>query len=171
MGFGLDDWIYCSLLYNLSQWQQLTITHNKWLRRIHSFTTGSILVSLYSNLNYDWLHSQAKSQSQSYVTTDGQSVSLSWCQAPIWDLYDQILFLSDSYGLFTWDAPSDERTRLSFTMYNVQCTMYNIYSDCILIWTASCIAYQYPRKRLLLPQRLVGFQEFISTETYLSLIS
>jgi hypothetical protein len=25
-----------------------------------------------------------KLQSQSYVTTDGQSVSLSWCQAPIW---------------------------------------------------------------------------------------
>jgi hypothetical protein len=26
-----------------------------------------------------------KSQSQSYVTTDSQSASLSWCQAPIWD--------------------------------------------------------------------------------------
>jgi hypothetical protein len=25
-------------------------------------------------------------QSQSYVTTDGQSASLSWCQAPIWGL-------------------------------------------------------------------------------------
>jgi hypothetical protein len=24
-------------------------------------------------------------QSQSYITTDGQSASLSWCQAPIWD--------------------------------------------------------------------------------------
>jgi hypothetical protein len=27
-------------------------------------------------------HSQ--SQSQSYITTDGQSANLSWCQAPIW---------------------------------------------------------------------------------------
>jgi hypothetical protein len=28
----------------------------------------------------------SQSQNQSYVTTDGQSASLSWCQAPIWGL-------------------------------------------------------------------------------------
>jgi hypothetical protein len=26
-----------------------------------------------------------QSQRQSYITTDGQSASLSWCQAPVWD--------------------------------------------------------------------------------------
>jgi hypothetical protein len=31
-----------------------------------------------------------QSQSQSYVTTDGQSASLSWCQAPIWGLWPDI---------------------------------------------------------------------------------
>jgi hypothetical protein len=39
-----------------------------------------------------------QSQSQSYVTTDGQSASLSWCQAPIWDLRPDFFFLSDSCG-------------------------------------------------------------------------
>jgi hypothetical protein len=32
--------------------------------------------------------------SQSYITTDGQSVSLSWCQAPIWGPRPISLFLS-----------------------------------------------------------------------------
>jgi hypothetical protein len=39
-----------------------------------------------------------QSQSQSYVTTDGQSASLSWCQAPIWGLLLRSLLLSDSCG-------------------------------------------------------------------------
>jgi hypothetical protein len=29
--------------------------------------------------------SQSQRQSQSYITTDVQLASLSWCQAPIWD--------------------------------------------------------------------------------------
>jgi hypothetical protein len=37
------------------------------------------------------------SESESYVTTDGQSASLSWKKAPIWGL-DQILLLSDGCG-------------------------------------------------------------------------
>jgi hypothetical protein len=37
--------------------------------------------------------SQSQSQSQSYITTDGQSASLSWCQAPIWDLKTRFLLL------------------------------------------------------------------------------
>jgi hypothetical protein len=40
--------------------------------------------------------------------------------------------------------------------------------DFILIWTTSYIAYQYPRKRLVIPQRRVGFQESISVETCFS---
>jgi hypothetical protein len=41
-------------------------------------------------------------------------------------------------------------------------------TDFILIWTASNIAYPYPGKRLVFPQRRVGFQESISMETCLS---
>jgi hypothetical protein len=33
--------------------------------------------------------SESESESESYVTTDGQSASLSWYKAPIW-AYDQI---------------------------------------------------------------------------------
>jgi hypothetical protein len=35
-----------------------------------------------------------QSERQSYIVTNGQSVSLSWCQLPIWD-HDQI-FITDS---------------------------------------------------------------------------
>jgi hypothetical protein len=60
--------------------------------------------------NIPQLNSQ--SESQSNFTTDGQSASLSWCQEPIWDF--------TVAGLFMWGALSEERTGLSFTMYNVQ---------------------------------------------------
>jgi hypothetical protein len=66
-------------------------------------------------------HSRYASQSQSqiYVTTDGQSASLSWLQAPIWVLRPDFYFCLTVAGLLMWGAPSDERTGLSFTMYNV----------------------------------------------------
>jgi hypothetical protein len=32
------------------------------------------------------------SQSQSHSATDGQSVSMSWCQAQIWDIWPEIFF-------------------------------------------------------------------------------
>jgi hypothetical protein len=56
------------------------------------------------------------SQSQSYVMTDGQSTSLSWCQSPIWDLRPDLYFCQTVAGLLMWGALSDERTGLSFTM-------------------------------------------------------
>jgi hypothetical protein len=55
-----------------------------------------------------------KSQSQSHIATDGQSISKSWCRAPSGD-HDQIFITYfDSYGLALWGALSDERTGLSF---------------------------------------------------------
>jgi hypothetical protein len=40
---------------------------------------------------------------QSYVTTDGQSVSLSWCQAPVWG--PRLCLLSDSFGVVDMGRP------------------------------------------------------------------
>jgi hypothetical protein len=51
----------------------------------------------------------------SYITTDGQSASLSWCQAPIWGIWPDFYYYQTIARLL-----SDEREGLSFTMYIVQ---------------------------------------------------
>jgi hypothetical protein len=56
-------------------------------------------------------------KSQSYLTTDGQSASLSWYQATICDLLQIFLSLpqtlsTDICGLLLWCALSDERPDL-----------------------------------------------------------
>jgi hypothetical protein len=50
-------------------------------------------------------------ESESYVTTDGQSASLSWNKAPIWGLRPDIYYCQTVAGLLVWGALSDERTR------------------------------------------------------------
>jgi hypothetical protein len=46
------------------------------------------------------------SQSQSHVTTDGQSASLSWNKAPIWDLRPDFFYCQTVAGLLMWGALS-----------------------------------------------------------------
>jgi hypothetical protein len=58
----------------------------------------------------------ALSQSQSYVTTDGQSTNLSWNKAPIWGLRPDFYYCMRVAGLLMWSVLSDERTGLSFTI-------------------------------------------------------
>jgi hypothetical protein len=53
-------------------------------------------------------------RSQNYVTTDGQSASLSRCQAPIWDLRQ--------LGVCWGGAPSLRRGRVC----RLQCTIYKV---------------------------------------------
>jgi hypothetical protein len=55
-------------------------------------------------------------QSQSYVTTHGQSTSLSWCQDPIWGLRPDFYYCQTVAGLLMWGVFSDERTGLPFTI-------------------------------------------------------
>jgi hypothetical protein len=54
--------------------------------------------------------------SESYVTTDGQSASVSWNKAPIWGLRPDFHYCQTVAGLLMWGAVSDERTDLSFTI-------------------------------------------------------
>jgi hypothetical protein len=54
-------------------------------------------------------------ESEPYVTTDGQSASLSWNEAPIWGLRPDFYCRRTVAGLLMWGALSDERTGLSFT--------------------------------------------------------
>jgi hypothetical protein len=53
-------------------------------------------------------------QSQSYVTTDGQSASLAWNKAPIWGLRPQFYYCQTVVGLLMWGVVSDKRTGLTF---------------------------------------------------------
>jgi hypothetical protein len=53
---------------------------------------------------------------ESYITTDGQSVSLSWNKAPIWRLRPHIYCCQRVAGSFLWGALSVESTGLSFTI-------------------------------------------------------
>jgi hypothetical protein len=94
-------WIWCfgllALLYNYTRILQLT---NNDCLRLAPFLPGSRALSLplwrmtnkeflltpCTALNDVCLSNQSWSQSQSYVTTDGQSASLSWNKAPIWGL-------------------------------------------------------------------------------------
>jgi hypothetical protein len=58
----------------------------------------------------------SSSESESYVTTDGQPASLSWNKAPIWGLRSDFNYFLTVAGLLIWGALSDERTGLSFTI-------------------------------------------------------
>jgi hypothetical protein len=54
--------------------------------------------------------------SRVYVTTDGQSASLSWNKAPIWGLRPHSYYCKTVADLLIWDALSDEWMGLSFTI-------------------------------------------------------
>jgi hypothetical protein len=58
--------------------------------------------------------SHIPSQSQSYVTTDGQSASLSWNKAPFWGLRPDLYYCLTVAGLLIWGTLSDKRMGLSF---------------------------------------------------------
>jgi hypothetical protein len=67
---------------------------------------------LVSTVNYSGianLHTLqiAKSKSESYVTTDCQSASLSWNKAPIWGLRPDFYYCLTVAGLLMWGALSD----------------------------------------------------------------
>jgi hypothetical protein len=55
-------------------------------------------------------------ESESYVTIDGQPASLSWNKAPFWGLRPDLYYCLTVAGLLIWCALSDERTDLSFTI-------------------------------------------------------
>jgi hypothetical protein len=56
------------------------------------------------------------SESESYVTTDGQPTSLSWNKSPIWGLRPDLYYCLTIAGLLLWGALFDDRMGLSFTI-------------------------------------------------------
>jgi hypothetical protein len=57
----------------------------------------------------------SESESESYVTTDDQSATLSWNNAPIWGLQPDFYYCQTDEGLLMSGALSDDWTGLSFT--------------------------------------------------------
>jgi hypothetical protein len=60
--------------------------------------------------------------SLSYITTDGQSASLSWYQAPIWGFWPDFYYCQTIVG-FWYGVPSLTRGRVCL----LQCTIYNLF--------------------------------------------
>jgi hypothetical protein len=58
----------------------------------------------------------ACTESETYVTTDGQSASPSWNKAPIWGLRPDSYYCLTVAGLLIWGILSDDRTGLSFAI-------------------------------------------------------
>jgi hypothetical protein len=54
--------------------------------------------------------------SESHVTTDGESASLSRNKAPIWGLQPDFNYCLTVAGFFRWGVLSDERSGLSFAL-------------------------------------------------------
>jgi hypothetical protein len=82
---------------------QLPASHGNSSQRLNSLTHPSS-----SSLT-------PESESETYITTDGESESLSWNKAPTWGL--QYFYCCQTVtGLLKWGALSDDRASLSFTI-------------------------------------------------------
>jgi hypothetical protein len=98
-------------------------------------------------LNTKWIWSQ--SQSQNYITADSQSASLSWCQAPIWDL--RLDIFSDTCGFFMplWQEDG-------YVFYNVQ----YIYILHVITWMYTQYIQGFCQSRLSMADRALTLVNF-----------
>jgi hypothetical protein len=109
VGSRSDYWIHWTSLLQL---QLITAVHTFncfWITKL-SLLCGSCS-AVWSQSSPGTL-----SESESYVTTDGQSASLSWNKAPIWGLRPDFHYSETVADVLMWGALSDERTGLSFTI-------------------------------------------------------
>jgi hypothetical protein len=81
---------------------------------LHKLPGHTPFSSLYSSVLV--LSTELSVESEYYVTTDGQSASLSWNKAPIWGLRPDFYNSQTVAGLLMWGALTDERMGLLFTI-------------------------------------------------------
>jgi hypothetical protein len=108
-GSEFDDWIYwhyftITVTYNSSHIELLLndvcLTNAAWRNSHCCLNLGLVSTALNFSLS-------SNSESESHITTDGQSVSLPWNKAPIWGLRPDIYYCQKVAGLLMWDALSD----------------------------------------------------------------
>jgi hypothetical protein len=126
-------WIgWLELLALPLQLQSNITAHNKWLPKTRSipYWTTSVFSSAWLTwfrftnqslllLRLPWTTTvlrMNRSESESYVTTDGQSDSLSWNKAPIWGLRPDFYYCQTVAALLMWGVLSDKRAGLPFTI-------------------------------------------------------
>jgi hypothetical protein len=112
LGFWNFSIVWYFREHNTSEIGSISVLRCSWERRhLFSWAPWRELISITG---------QPLSESESYVTTDGQSASLSWYKAPIWGLRPDFYFRTENgirltvTFLIPWGALSDERTGLSF---------------------------------------------------------
>jgi hypothetical protein len=79
-----------------------------------------------TNLNQWTTRVKVKVKVKIYVTTDGQSASLSCYKTPIWGLRADRYFCQAVAGLLMWGALSDERMGLSFARVTAVISLLSI---------------------------------------------
>jgi hypothetical protein len=101
-------------VFNVLTGGPLSHSNSSWLQLLVTCLSLSGVSSPLAST--DWLPAGSETQSQSYIMTDGQSASVSWCQAPIWGPRPNFYYCETVSGFLMWGALSDERTGLSFTI-------------------------------------------------------
>jgi hypothetical protein len=106
----------CCLLAWLFFDSSYSLTICDWLFSSTAYSTLLLFLPYWLFRNLTASSTLTLAESESYVTTDGQSASLSWNKAPIWSVRPDFYYRRTVAGLLMWGALSDERTGLSFTI-------------------------------------------------------
>jgi hypothetical protein len=125
------------------------------MAQLYPQALGSFFVAFYDSQGYGggirtrhhtgFKFTNSKSKSK-FLTTDGQSASLSWNKASIWGLRPDLYYCLTIAGLLMWGALSDERTGLSFIRVTVSSSksvvsMYNLHFTCYWMYVYMYIQY------------------------------
>jgi hypothetical protein len=106
-GFGLvNRFIWYSLAVTTINYNTLQIT----VIIAHIKSSIHMLSPQKSTSNSSSTQLWFNPESESYVTTNSQSASLSWNKAPIWGLQPNFYYCQTVVGLLMWGTLSDERT-------------------------------------------------------------
>jgi hypothetical protein len=93
MGSGSDDWVY---------WHFFAITVDYSSSHIEFLLNDVCLANASTEYLTNLVLVPTTTGIKSYVTTDGQSTSLSWNEAPIWILGPEFYYCQTVAGLLLW---------------------------------------------------------------------